>query len=150
VGLVSLRDLIDFISHVADCYPEITNGFSRELIELLTAHHEVLEPELREKVVGALGILRKKGLIDSVSYVPHCRIQSLYRLTVDADYCKHSSLFSSLRTARPFVLSSSRKSSLIYEIPIRKQRTTSSIGRYKRYSTTSLSQTVRLRRDCGL
>ena len=27
-GIVRLRDLIDFISHTADCYPEITSTFS--------------------------------------------------------------------------------------------------------------------------
>jgi protein SDA1 len=68
VGIVSLRDLIDFISHVADCYVDITKEFSGELIELLKQHHEVLEPELREKIVGALVLLRKKDVLDSATY----------------------------------------------------------------------------------
>jgi protein SDA1 len=66
-GLVSLRDLIDFISHVADCYPDITKGFPEELIDILTLHHAVLEPELREKIVGSLVLLRKKDIIDSIT-----------------------------------------------------------------------------------
>ncbi|KAJ5819126.1 hypothetical protein N7474_004717 [Penicillium riverlandense] len=64
-GMISLRDLIDFISHVADCYPEILKDFPQQLIDMLMQHHLVLEPELREKIVGSLMLLRKKELIDS-------------------------------------------------------------------------------------
>lgn len=64
-GIISLRELIDFISHVSDCYPETTKDFPRELIELFTLHHNDLEPEMREKVVGALVLLRKKEIIES-------------------------------------------------------------------------------------
>jgi protein SDA1 len=67
-GIISIRDLIDFISHVADCYPDITKDFPQQLIDMLREHHAVLEPELREKLVGSLGILRKKEIIDSVTY----------------------------------------------------------------------------------
>ncbi|KAF2843808.1 SDA1 domain-containing protein [Patellaria atrata CBS 101060] len=64
-GIISLRDLIDFIAHVADCYPAETAEFPDQLIGLLTLHHESLEPELREKVVGSLVLLRKKEIVDS-------------------------------------------------------------------------------------
>ena len=64
-GIVRLRDLIDFISHVADCYPKITAGFAGDLIGLLERHHESLETELREKIVGSLVLLRRKEVIDS-------------------------------------------------------------------------------------
>lgn len=67
-GIISLRELIDFISHVADCYPEITKDFPQELIDILTQHHVVMEPDLREKVVGSLVLLRKKEIIDSAVY----------------------------------------------------------------------------------
>ena len=66
-GIVSLRDQVDFISHVADCYPDITRGFAQELIEILTLHHASLESELREKVVASLVLLRKKDIIDSLT-----------------------------------------------------------------------------------
>ena len=68
-GIVSLRDLIDFVAHVADCYPDLTRGFSGDLIALLNQHHAELEPELREKIVGSLVLLRKKECIDSATYV---------------------------------------------------------------------------------
>ncbi|MCJ1285258.1 Severe Depolymerization of Actin [Xylographa opegraphella] len=64
-GIVSLRDLIDFTSHVAECFPELTAKFPNELIEILTLHHQVLESELREKIVGSLVLLRRKDIIDS-------------------------------------------------------------------------------------
>lgn len=67
-GVISLRDLIEFISHVADCYPDITKHFPQELIDILSQHHLVLEPELREKIVGSLVLLRKKEIIDSSVY----------------------------------------------------------------------------------
>lgn len=68
-GIISLRELIDFIAHVADCYPEITKEFPQQLIDMLSQHHLVLESELREKIVGSLVLLRKKDIIDSATYV---------------------------------------------------------------------------------
>ncbi|KAK5134480.1 hypothetical protein LTR08_006397 [Meristemomyces frigidus] len=64
-GLVRLRDLVDFISHVADCYPQITAKFPQDLISLLQQHHASLDSELRDKIVGSLVLLRKKDIIDS-------------------------------------------------------------------------------------
>jgi protein SDA1 len=68
-GLISLRDLIDFISHVADCYPDICKDFPQQLIDMLMQHHLVLEPELREKLVGALVLMKKKDILSSETYV---------------------------------------------------------------------------------
>ncbi|KIY01066.1 uncharacterized protein Z520_03732 [Fonsecaea multimorphosa CBS 102226] len=64
-GVISFRDLIEFVAHVADCYREETREFPKQLIEILSAHHATLEPELREKIVGSLVLLRKKDIIDS-------------------------------------------------------------------------------------
>ncbi|KAJ5682900.1 Severe Depolymerization of Actin [Penicillium macrosclerotiorum] len=66
-GIISLRELIDFISHVADCYPEILKDFPQQLIDMLMQHHLVLEPELREKLVGSVVLLKKKDLVDSAT-----------------------------------------------------------------------------------
>ncbi|KXT05301.1 hypothetical protein AC578_10989 [Pseudocercospora eumusae] len=66
-GIVRLRDLIDFISHVSDCYPSITKNFPQDLISLLELHHATLEAELRDKIVGSLVLLRKKEVIDSIT-----------------------------------------------------------------------------------
>jgi protein SDA1 len=64
-GLVALKDLIDFISHVADRYPDLTSKFPSDLTEILLQHHEVLEYELRDKIVGSIVLLRNKDVIDS-------------------------------------------------------------------------------------
>ncbi|EXJ90391.1 hypothetical protein A1O1_03492 [Capronia coronata CBS 617.96] len=64
-GVISFRELIEFVAHVSDCYKEETKEFPRQLIEILSAHHATLEPELREKIVGSLVLLRRKDIIDS-------------------------------------------------------------------------------------
>ena len=64
-GIVSFRDLIDFVAHVADCYPQDTATFAQDLTEILSQHHAELESELREKIVGSLVLLRRKDIIDS-------------------------------------------------------------------------------------
>ncbi|KAI9737626.1 MAG: Severe Depolymerization of Actin [Claussenomyces sp. TS43310] len=66
-GIVSFRDLIDFVSHVAECYPSDTAEFSHDLRTILTLHHAELESDLREKVVSSLVLLRRKDLIDSTT-----------------------------------------------------------------------------------
>ncbi|KAK5277078.1 Severe Depolymerization of Actin, partial [Exophiala xenobiotica] len=66
-SVISFRDLIEFVAHVADCYKEETKEFPSQLIDILSAHHASLEPELREKIVGSLVLLRKKEIIDSTT-----------------------------------------------------------------------------------
>ena len=68
-GIVSIRDLIDFLAHVSDCFPQETAQFPQDLMHILNLHHEELEPELREKVVGSLVLLRRKNIIDSSTFV---------------------------------------------------------------------------------
>ncbi|EXJ80818.1 hypothetical protein A1O3_07102 [Capronia epimyces CBS 606.96] len=76
-GVISFRELIEFVAHVSDCYKEQTKEFPRQLIEILSAHHATLEPELREKIVGSLVLLRRKDLIDS-----HTLHQSLFPILI--------------------------------------------------------------------
>lgn len=64
-SLIKFRDQIDFVAHVADCYPEYTAGLPDGLRDILTRHHAVLEPELREKIVSSLVLLRRKDIVDS-------------------------------------------------------------------------------------
>lgn len=66
-GIVALRDLIDFVAHCADCYPALTSRFPDDLTQMLLQHHDVLEYELRDKVVGSLCLLRNKDVIDSIA-----------------------------------------------------------------------------------
>ncbi|KAF9695599.1 hypothetical protein EKO04_006543 [Ascochyta lentis] len=66
-GLADLKDLIEFVSHVADLYPDLTSQFPEDLQQILLQHHEVLEYELRDKIVGSLCLLRNKDVINSVA-----------------------------------------------------------------------------------
>ncbi|RDA94620.1 hypothetical protein CP533_2482 [Ophiocordyceps camponoti-saundersi (nom. inval.)] len=63
----SFHNMVDLIAHVADCYPEETRTFPNDLKLILTQHHAVIHPDLREKVVGSLVLLRRKDVIDSAS-----------------------------------------------------------------------------------
>ncbi|KAF6830929.1 sda1 domain protein [Colletotrichum musicola] len=63
----SFHNLVDLIAHTADLYPKHAGAFPDDLKAILLQHHEVLHPELREKIVGSLALLRKKDVIDSPS-----------------------------------------------------------------------------------
>ncbi|KAF4460375.1 SDA1 domain [Fusarium albosuccineum] len=63
----SFHNIIDLIAHVADCYKEETETFPDDLKAILSQHHVILHPELREKIVGSLVLLRRKEVIDSTS-----------------------------------------------------------------------------------
>lgn len=67
-GIISIRDLIEFISHVADCYPDDITQFPEQLMHILNRYHADLESELREKIVGSLVLLRRKEIIDSSTF----------------------------------------------------------------------------------
>jgi protein SDA1 len=64
-GVISFRDQIEFIAHCSDCYKQETREFPQQLIDILQTHHATLEPELREKIVSSLVLIRKKEIIDS-------------------------------------------------------------------------------------
>ena len=59
--------MVDLIAHVADCYPEETQTFPDDLKLILNEHHATLHPDLRDKIVGSLVLLRRKEVIDSAS-----------------------------------------------------------------------------------
>ncbi|KFH48390.1 hypothetical protein ACRE_005840 [Hapsidospora chrysogenum ATCC 11550] len=63
----SFHNLVDLVAHVADCYPDETRTFPDDLKAIISEHHTVLGPELREKIVGSLMLLRRKEVIDSAS-----------------------------------------------------------------------------------
>ncbi|OTA53702.1 SDA1-domain-containing protein [Hypoxylon sp. EC38] len=64
-SLITFREQIDLIAHCAELYPQITATFPDSLKDVLTKHHAVLEPTLREKIVSSLTLLRRKDVIDS-------------------------------------------------------------------------------------
>ncbi|KAL8722101.1 MAG: hypothetical protein Q9225_001345 [Loekoesia sp. 1 TL-2023] len=99
-GIISFRDLIDFVSHVADCYPTLTAQFPDDLIHVLNLHHEHLQPELREKIVGSLVLLRRKDIIDSPRFV---------QSTLTRGVCTKAAVLRLLQTLFPLLISTHSK-----------------------------------------
>lgn len=66
-SIESFHNMIDLIAHVADCYPAETKTYPDDLKLILNEHHTVLHPDLRDKIVGSLVLLRRKDVIDSAS-----------------------------------------------------------------------------------
>ncbi|KAI1340083.1 SDA1-domain-containing protein [Xylariaceae sp. FL0016] len=64
-SLINFREQVDLIAHCAELFPSITVSFPDELSEILTRHHAVLEPSLRDKLVSSLTLLRRKEVITS-------------------------------------------------------------------------------------
>lgn len=59
------HDKVDFIAHVADCFKTETATFPDDLKEVLSEHHAILDPDVREKLVGSLVLLRRKDMVSS-------------------------------------------------------------------------------------
>lgn len=62
-------DLIGFVSAVCSCYPKETANFPEELKNILLNNHRDLTPELREKIIQCLTMLRNKDIISSESLI---------------------------------------------------------------------------------
>ncbi|CEL59224.1 Protein sda1 OS=Schizosaccharomyces pombe (strain 972 / ATCC 24843) GN=sda1 PE=3 SV=2 [Rhizoctonia solani AG-1 IB] len=60
------RELVTFISHVAQCFPKETAEFPSHLSELLLQNYSTLTPDTRKTLVSNLVMLRNKDVISSV------------------------------------------------------------------------------------
>ncbi|KAG1706657.1 hypothetical protein DVH05_027509 [Phytophthora capsici] len=59
--------LVNFLSHVAKCYPVEMAAFPEQIMALLRDNYLVLEPELRKTLVQSLMLLRNRGLVDAIT-----------------------------------------------------------------------------------
>lgn len=62
-------DLIGFVSAVCGCYPKETSEFPNELKSILLNNHRSLTPEVREKIIQCLTMLRNKDIISAESLI---------------------------------------------------------------------------------
>ncbi|SGZ55926.1 CIC11C00000001598 [Sungouiella intermedia] len=62
-------DLIGFVSAVCSCYPKETANFPQELKSILLSNHRDLSPDLREKIIQCLTMLRNKDIISAESLI---------------------------------------------------------------------------------
>ncbi|KAH0613897.1 uncharacterized protein H6S33_005783 [Morchella sextelata] len=60
-------ELIGFMSNVCSSFPDLTQNFPSDLAGLLIKGHNVLNPDLREKLVQSLVLLRNKDVIASTT-----------------------------------------------------------------------------------
>lgn len=58
-------ELVGFVSAVCTCYPKETARFPEELKTILLNNHKELDPDLREKIIQCLTMLRNKGVISA-------------------------------------------------------------------------------------
>ncbi|KAI8802060.1 NUC130/3NT domain-containing protein, partial [Cladochytrium replicatum] len=67
---VEFEELVNFIAQVSTCYPKESEGFPQQLIDLLSAHHNVMAPGTRMAVVQALMLLRNRDVIPTIDVLP--------------------------------------------------------------------------------
>lgn len=53
---------------VASCYPTECAAFPQHLVDLLSNHYAILNPDLRKTMVQALVLMRNKDLISPTRY----------------------------------------------------------------------------------
>jgi protein SDA1 len=58
--------LVNFLSHVAKCYPKEMNNFPQQIIQLLQENYIVLNANLRKTLVQSLMLMRNRNLIDPI------------------------------------------------------------------------------------
>lgn len=78
-SIESFHNMVDLMAHIADCYPDVMGRFPGDLEAILTQHHAILHPELREKIVGSLLLLRRKDVVDSATV-----LQALFPILVSS------------------------------------------------------------------
>ena len=61
----AFSELIGFMSQVASSFPDLTPTFADDLAQLLLKQHNSLNPDLREKLVQSLVLLKNKDVITS-------------------------------------------------------------------------------------
>lgn len=62
-------DSIGFVSAVCSCYPKETEKFPDELKNILLTNHRSLRPEVREKIIQCLTMLRNKDIISAETLI---------------------------------------------------------------------------------
>lgn len=61
--------LINFISHVCQCYPDVTKDFSSQIVNILEDNYATISPELRMTMVNALVLLRNRNIVSTMSMI---------------------------------------------------------------------------------
>jgi protein SDA1 len=62
--------LVTFLAHVAPCFKVESSAYAGQLLNLLTAHYEALDPPLRKTIVQAVILLQNRALLDRMVLLP--------------------------------------------------------------------------------
>ncbi|TPX49924.1 hypothetical protein SeMB42_g01473 [Synchytrium endobioticum] len=68
----TLAELVNFVGHVAPCFPAECQSFPQDLVDLLSAHSQTMDPDLRKTLVQVLILLRNRNLIPSAALLSLC------------------------------------------------------------------------------
>lgn len=63
-------DLVNFIAQVSSSYPNFTEGFCTDVMDLLDKHHAVLESALRQTLVKSLILMRNRQQLAPTTLLP--------------------------------------------------------------------------------
>ncbi|VEU20972.1 DEKNAAC101874 [Brettanomyces naardenensis] len=77
-------ELIRFVSAVCSSFPKETTNFPGELSQILTKNHAELSPELREKIIQCLVMLRNKNVI-SPEFLLHTLFPLLFAYSPNSE-----------------------------------------------------------------
>ena len=64
------KELINFISHLATYFPDLTAEFPSEITNLLSLHYSIMNPATRKSLVQALILMRNRKLLSLVDLLP--------------------------------------------------------------------------------
>lgn len=73
-------DLIGFVSQMCTCYPKETKNFPSEISDLVMSHHNQLSPDLKQKIIQNLTMLRNKSVIS-----PEFLVQTLFPILISTE-----------------------------------------------------------------
>ena len=63
---------VNFIAHVAPCFPKMTAELPTQLAALLEEHHDALDSELRKALLQALILLRNRNMMQPLALLQLC------------------------------------------------------------------------------
>lgn len=68
-GHEEFAELIGFITQMCSCFPKQTKEFPNEICQLISEHHDGLNPHVAEKIVHSISMLRNKSIMSNDTFV---------------------------------------------------------------------------------
>ena len=68
-GQEQFAELVGFITQMCSLFPQQTKEFPDEICQLITEHHDGLNPQIAEKIVHSISMLRNKDILSNDKFV---------------------------------------------------------------------------------